>query len=44
MDSIYNDFFIMDNEILYYGFWIVILLIIIATIYITVKVLKNDNR
>lgn len=41
---IYNNFFIKDNELLFYIYLISILLIIILTIYLVVKELKNVNK
>lgn len=41
---IYNNFFIMENEILFYLYLIVIVLIILLTIYLVVKELKNVNK
>lgn len=41
---IYNSFFIKDNEVLFYVYLSFIILIILLTIYLVVKELKNVNK
>lgn len=41
---IYNSYFIKGNEILFYTYLLIIVLIILLTIYFVVKELKNVNK